>query len=68
MAGKNETGVRYKDKVTMVTGGSRGLGRAIVETFGEWLSSIIIIIRNFNFVCNNLSLSYHPAKIMHDVC
>ena len=28
-------GVRYKDKVTIVTGGSRGIGQACVEVFGE---------------------------------
>ena len=27
--------LRYKDKVTIVTGGSKGIGRGCVEVFGK---------------------------------
>ena len=30
--------LRYKDKVTIVTGGSKGIGRGCVEVFGKALS------------------------------
>ena len=30
-----DAGVRYRDKVTIVTGGSRGIGQACVELFGK---------------------------------
>ena len=31
-----DEGVRYKDKITIVTGGSSGIGRGCVEVFGEF--------------------------------
>ena len=31
-----EAALRYKDKVTIVTGGSSGIGRGCVEVFGEY--------------------------------
>ena len=31
----SDEGVRYRDKVTIVTGGSNGIGRACVELFGK---------------------------------
>ena len=30
-----DEGVRYRDKVTIVTGGANGIGRACVEMFGK---------------------------------
>ena len=30
-----DEGVRYRDKVTIVTGGANGIGRACVELFGK---------------------------------
>ena len=35
MSAADEAGIRYEDKVTIVTGGSRGIGRSCVETFGK---------------------------------
>lgn len=35
-------GVRYKDKVTVVTGGAQGLGQACVEVFAEHGSKVVI--------------------------
>ena len=35
--------LRYKDKVTIVTGGSKGIGRGCVEVFGEWFLSQLFI-------------------------
>ena len=32
-----DAGVRYRDKVTIVTGGSRGIGQACVELFGKYM-------------------------------
>ena len=32
---EGDAGVRYRDKVTIVTGGSRGIGQACVELFGR---------------------------------
>ena len=32
-------GVRYKDKITIVTGGSSGIGRGCVEVFGKSIPS-----------------------------
>ena len=32
-----DEGVRYRNKVTIVTGGARGIGRACVELFGKFL-------------------------------
>ena len=29
-----DEGVRYRDKVTIITGGASGIGRACVELFG----------------------------------
>ena len=31
----SDEGVRYRNKVTIVTGGARGIGRACVELFGK---------------------------------
>ena len=31
----SDEGVRYRDKVTIVTGGANGIGRACVELFGK---------------------------------
>ena len=31
----DDAGIRYRDKVTIVTGGSRGIGQACVELFGR---------------------------------
>ena len=31
-----DEGVRYRNKVTIVTGGARGIGRACVELFGTF--------------------------------
>ena len=33
----SDEGVRYRDKVTIVTGGAQGIGRACVEAFGKLL-------------------------------
>ena len=37
-------GVRYKDKVTIVTGGSQGLGQGCVEVFGSLFYSVAIML------------------------
>ena len=31
-------GLRYKDKVTVITGGSKGIGEGCVRVFGRYLS------------------------------
>lgn len=31
-----DQGLRYKDKVVIVTGGSKGIGEGCVRVFGEW--------------------------------
>lgn len=33
-----DAGVRYRDKVTVVTGGSTGIGKGCVQVFGTWTS------------------------------
>lgn len=37
-----DEGVRYKDKVTIVTGGSRGIGQACVELFAKHGSKVVV--------------------------
>ena len=37
--------LRYKDKVTIVTGGSKGIGRGCVEVFGK--------IQTYSYFMNN---------------
>ena len=41
MASGND-GVRLRGKVTIVTGGSRGIGRACVEIFGKSLAVVCV--------------------------
>ena len=38
----SDEGVRYRNKVTIVTGGARGIGRACVELFGKFLFSNVL--------------------------
>ena len=38
----SDEGVRYRNKVTIVTGGARGIGRACVELFGKFLFSKVL--------------------------
>ena len=35
MAHLPDGGLRYKDKVTVITGGSKGIGKGCVEVFGK---------------------------------
>ena len=52
-----EEALRYKDKVTIVTGGSRGIGRGIVEVFGEYNIQSTLVI----------SKSKGPAETLRDI-
>ena len=40
--GGSELALRYKDKVTIVTGGSKGIGEGCVRVFGKCMSNYII--------------------------
>ena len=40
-------GFRYKDKVTIVTGGAQGIGRACVEVFGKVLVIYKVLLSRF---------------------
>jgi len=45
--------VRFKDKVTIVTGGARGIGRAIAQCFGREGASVIILDKEEEEARNN---------------
>ena len=60
----SDEGVRYRDKVTIVTGGAQGIGRACVETFGKLL--LFLGFHWFDFV---LILSLARPETKHiQVC
>jgi len=40
----------FHDKIVVVTGGSRGIGRAIALAFGEAGASVVVAARNVNFL------------------
>ena len=48
-------GLRYKDKVTIVTGGSRGIGLGIVEVFGKQLYILLFFVP-FNVLVQLIAL------------
>lgn len=37
-------GLRYKDKVTIVTGGSSGIGKGCATVFGKYNRSIYLLL------------------------
>ena len=58
-------GLRYKDKVTIVTGGSRGIGLGIVEVFGKQLYILLLFVP-FNVLVQLIALfSFVRRFILH---
>ena len=60
MATAADEGVRYRDKVTIVTGGAQGIGRACVEVFGK-----LLFLQSFNHMVMFyliVSLTFQFAK------
>lgn len=62
---KEQTGIRFQDKVVLVTGGSRGIGRAISQAFAEEGAMIAINYRENDMAastaCNNLPGAGHQV-------
>ncbi len=42
--------LRYKDKVTIVTGGSKGIGEGVVRVFGEYWTGPVLKTRGNHVV------------------
>ena len=56
--------MRYKDKITIVTGGSSGIGKGCVEVFGELTCNILFYSkRKTHFV---LCLSLNDLSRFYD--
>lgn len=49
---KNTTGKRFKDKIVIVTGGAKGIGREIVKSFVREGAVVVIADKDYYEACN----------------